>query len=305
MARWFDLLQTNKIDTVSSCISAYKYYLEVFHQTLNPSYAFRAFSIVRFKKDIFKSYTLEIANECELLIKSLKSAHQYEYLIFIIGGVISKQHLRDKYRDNIQDRIKSSLADKNYNDALCYINALETISALNSKEAKKRRSNIIEEQADFFVENKEENTFYPHVASLYKKALREIFSLDGCDIEKKRLSEKLAKEQEELSKLISICGVPMIPQVDYRKICREVVDKYHVNDESSAWKFIVNFPIVTNATVEDHIKFEKKNEGVFLKYFPDSSHLNEKGATVNHKRGDASIEDRTRTCLQNITIAYI
>lgn len=299
IARWCDMLHLNKISVVDNAKQAYLNYIGVYKDTSEDSYLFRAMSIVKLKKGIFKDQISDILQDCDEFLGQLTYAYPYGRLLSLMSYLCDKTQLQQKYANILEDKIIESLKREDHRDATLYTEALETIGSITTNVSKIRKSRILEDEADKQVASKQENTFYPNIPSIYKKALIELHSVEGTENDIARISQKLLTEQQELPKMLHLCGIQMIPPIDLHEIHKTLVNDLKINDFASAWGFLRYLPLVSSQQIEAYIENEKKNGGFMLDAFPDSAKVNQYGATVGKQKGDDAIEDRGRQYFQN------
>lgn len=305
IARWCDMLHINKISAVDNAKQAYLNYVAAYKDTSENSYLFRAMSIVKFKKEIFKKQISDIFEDCDEFLGQISCAYPYRRLLSFMSFFVDKTQLQQRYTNILEDKITESLNRNDHRDAIFYTEALEAIGAITTNASKIRKSRIFEDDADKQVANKQKNTFYPNISSVYKKALVELNSVEGGETDITRISQKLLAEQQELPKMLHLCGVQMIPPINLHEIHKTLVNDLNVNSFATAWGFLNNFPIISNEQIQKYIETEKIHGGFCLDAFPDSERINHCGATVGKQKGDDAIEDRGRRYFQSYIIANL
>lgn len=304
LARWHDMLQYLKIDVQRNSMLAYDFYKELYSESKSWKYALRAFLIVKFKKGIFKDRIPNIMIDCSSVLADLQYPAPYKTIISTIVCFAEEKSLHDFERD-INYKLQCCVNENRYGDAIPYIESLELIGEIDIAECKKQKSKIFEKDADNTVANKKPNTYYPNIVDQYQKALKEISSLKDCEEDKKRISEKLIKEQEEFVKAMQLMGEYNSQKIDLWKIYKEIAWGCKASNSLSVFKTMISFPIINGEWISRQREGSKNNHQFLHKNFNTHVWHNSKGATTNIKNGDNAIEDSLRRIAQSLMIEYL
>jgi len=304
LARWYDLLQYLKIDVKNSSFKAYDFYIQLYTESKKWKYALRAFLIVKLKKGLFKNRLKNITVDFCNVLSELKYPYPYKIITSIIVSFTNKETLSDIERD-VNSKLQNCVDERRYSDAIHYVESLYLIGKINTKELKKRKSKIFEQDADDTVENKKTNTYYPDIVSNYQYALREISDLEGVEKDKKRISEKLIREQKEFAEGLQFLSECSYPKIDLAKIYEEIVINCKADNPLTVFRIMISFPIMNGKWITRQVANTKKNHPFLLESFNEYLWLNSKGATININAGDNAIEDSVRRTGQLLMIEYL
>ncbi len=305
LARWCDLMQYFKIDVPKNCLLAYDYYMQVYAENKEWEYALRAFLIVQFKKGVFKDKLSEIEREFSSVLVELNYPRPYKTIVSVLVSILDREKDMSPYVSDIDSKLQDCIDNKNYDDAICYVESLELIGKISIEECKKRKSHILEQNADNTVANKKENTFYPSIVDLYQKALCEIASLKDCEERKQRLSRKLLAEQEEFAKGMRLIGKCTGQRINLQEIYDRIVFECKIDNPFSAYKAMIDFPIISDSWVLSQREKSKKDNSFLHQSFSRHVQSNAKGATIGIKEGDQAIDYSTRRIAESLFIEYL
>lgn len=304
LARWYDLLQHLKIDVEHSAIAAYSNYMLLYNESHRDTFALRAFLIVNLKKSIFKKQLNSISEVCCSVLLQLNSSYTYKIIVSVVKMIINED-CNKCISNDANNKFKNSLNNNKFNDAIDYTDSLELLGAIDKKQCKKQKSMILEKNGDYFVSNKQPNTYYPYTAQLYKKAIREIANLEDCKNDTDRLSLKLQEEELEMSKAMQILGQSNKQTIDLTRIHEYILNILKSCGPLYVYKNMVNFPL----TPKEFIVYQReqsKSEHQFLyNNFNEFIRNDFKGATVGIKEGDDAIDNQLRDISQSLMIKYI
>lgn len=305
LARWCDLMQHFKINVSENCHSAYDYYMQVYAKTKDWKYALRAFLIVKLKKGVFKNKLSEIRKDFSSVLIELNYPRPYKTLVSVLVSILNNEKDISPYVNDISSKLQKCIDNKKYDDAICYIDSLNLIGEISSEECKKRKSHILEQNADNIVANKKENTFYPSIVDLYHEALCEIANFKDCEEEKQRLSRKLLTQQEEFAKGMQLIGKYTEQSINLKEIYEHLVFECKINNPFSAYKAMIGFPIISDKWIISQREDSKENYSFLHKNFSKYVLSNAKGATIRIKEGDQAIDYSTRIIAESCLIAYL
>lgn len=305
LARWYDLMQYFKINVSQNCLLAYNYYMSIYAENKQWKYAFRAFLIVKFKKGVFKDKLQELEKDFISVLLDLKSPRPYKTIISVLISILDKEKCITYYLNDINSKLQDCMKNKRYDNALFYIESLELIGEIDIEECRKRKSFVLEQNADNIVAHKEENSFYPSIVDLYKKALCEIATLKDCEEEKRRLSKKLLIEQEEYVKRMQFIGENARQRVNLQEIYDHIVFECKIDNAFSAYKVIISFPIISSSMIILQRERAKKEFSFLYKSFNKHIQNNAKGATIGVKKGDQAIDNSIRRIAESLLIEYL
>jgi len=304
LARWYDLLQYFKIDVVNNSLLAYNLYIQLYQKSKIWKYALRAFLIVKLKKGLFKTSLADITIDFCNVLSELKHPYPYKTIISVIVSFANKETLSNIERDMIS-KLQNCVDEHRYSDAIYYVESLYLIDKIDTKELKKRKSKIFEQDADYTVENRKPNTYYPKIVNDYQNALIEISDLEGVEEDKKRISEKLIREQKEFVKGMHFFSEYSYPKIDLEKIYNEIMVSCNVDNPFSVFKTMISFPIISGKWINQQVANTQTNHRFLYECFREYIWLNSKGATINIKSGDDAIESSVRRTSQLLMIEYI
>lgn len=131
IARWSDLMQHFKIDVPHNCLLAYDYYMRVYAENEQWEYAFRAFLIVKFKKGIFKDKLNELEKDFNSVLIDLNNSRPYKTILSVFVSILDKEKCISYYVSDIDSKLQDCIANKRYDDAICYVESLELIGKIN------------------------------------------------------------------------------------------------------------------------------------------------------------------------------
>ena len=305
IARWYDLLQSFKVDVQCNCFLAYDNYIKAYSQTKKWVYALRAFLIVKLKKGIFKNRLIEIEMDCRCVLTELQYSKPYSIITSTIVSVAMSNTFISDLEKDIYNKLDNCIINNSYNDALSYVDSLELIGKLNNEECRRKRSSILEQQADNIIANKEPNTHYPNIVNLFHKALKEISSLKDCESDKQRLSDKLIKEQENSVKAMQLIGEITAQKIDFKTRYEQIAFEYNIDNALSAYRAMISFPIISKKYVAQQREDSKVKHQFLHESFGRHVWCNEKGATTNIKDGDDAINDSVRSICHSVMIEYL
>lgn len=305
LARWCDLMQYYKIEVLNNCLLAYDYYMRVYAENKQWKYALRAFLIVKFKKGVFQDKLNEMERDFSSVLVELNYPRPYKTIVSVLISILDKEKSISHYVSDIDSKLQDCIDNKRYNDALYFVESLELIGKISTEECKKRKSLILEQDADNVVANKEENTFYPSIVGLYQKALCEISGLKDSEKEKQRLSRKLLAGQEEFAKGMQLIGQCTGQRINLQEIYDHIVFECKVDNPLSAYKAMISFPIISDSWIVSLREDSKKNYPFLHESFGKYVQSNAKGATIGIKEGDQAIDNSMRRIAESSFIEYL
>jgi hypothetical protein len=185
--------------------------------------------------------------------------------------------------DFIASRLNSSRENNNYREEREYINAQYSLKAITKYELNKELALSFEREADQTQNNKEENTFYPHLVDDYQNAYNAAFEIK--DQEPKlhsRLKKKLLKERTNFMEMLSLGGFKYrieIPE-DFIKNVEDSISQISISNFFETISLMRSIPLVNHKEIDAYIRTSQKAS--IVDSFFGTSLLDENGFEVGN-----------------------
>lgn len=305
VARWYDYVQSyDKIKRPKylkqSCIN----YQEIYKATNNYAYLVRSLQLIRKAKGLFKSELEEIfdytKNKLIICDKPFWQKRLLKELVFIFGSDLCQK----EFSAFIESRIESLDKTKNYHNVKILIDCLREIDKLTNNEWRIKIAENYEKEGDFLVADKKLNTYYPSISNIYLNALREIKSVPNCDDLRNRLKIKVSKEQIEDRNMIQLFGAPMIPEIDYKQVQKNI-SELNIDSLEAAFQLLLSIPVVSENTITEYVNISKDAQSPITQFFSQTIKLNASGSRVGSADGDDALINNARAFSRDLITANI
>lgn len=286
------------IDKLNCIQKAVKNYRKTYHQTNELKYLIRALELIRKVKSVFEKELPQLELVIIEIFLKLDNSHLQLKLIETTTFFIQENSVKHLI-DYSVNKLDKEYEENNYNNALNYIKMLSALKHYKNNETKIQTALCLEKEADFNINQKEPNTYYPRILEIYTKALREIKGVSQNDELKIRLQNKVKIEQRLLSEMLSKIGLKThtTPNVS------EVIEKLNINDFQSAFSTIIEFPIIeTNMLKSRNENREKTFSGQF---FEDFVRVTNKGTVSGVSDEEGYYLNQARDHFRTNTISFL
>ncbi|WP_286914203.1 DUF4209 domain-containing protein [Flavobacterium sp. UBA4197] len=266
-----------------SCIKeSVKFYIEIYEKTDDLKYMIRALELVRKVKSVFTQNLPQLEQKTLLILTSLESAY-YQLKLLDSSLFLIQETSSSKLIDYFIFQLEQSLEKKQFNPARIYVKALNKLKHFDNNQFKIQTALSFEEEADHYVLQKEPNTYYPNILSLYIDALKRIKGVAVDESFKTRLEQKIKKEQKIHIEMLRNIGI----EVETRLNIPELVTTQNIKKFNSGFNFLLSLPIFDLANSKKI--FEKQDkEHFWQQFFQENVYYTSKGTvsgisdTENH-----------------------
>lgn len=290
----------NDKDKIKCIQIAIENYFRIYNETKEIKYSIRAFELVRKVKSV---YTDELANfELEAIDMFLAIDNSYYQTIFLntIIFLIQDNNSRIKQlTDYALDKLNIKLQENDFEDASNYIKILSVLKHFNNNEYKIQIALCLEKEADYFVSQKEPNTYYPRILDIYTKALKEIKGICQNEELNSRLQTKVKKEQSLHFEMLTKIGV----SIDIKPNITEIIKELNINNFHSAFNNLINFPIIDNGNLTSTL--EHRERSFLNQYFKDYIRITSKGTVSGISNEGDYYLNQSREYYRTITISFL
>lgn len=255
-------------------------YIEIFSNTECNDYLIHALKLVKTAKGLFKN---EISNIYEIgkaqIIRLEKPFLQKE--IFIQLFSFFPERTKTDFAEFLKDRIKKESENHNYSGVFWLIESLKEIHLISKTEAKISHAENYEKDGDHQSTYKKPNEYHPNILTTYQKSLRELKSIQCNEDLRKRIENKVLKEQKEHLKMYSAVSQQYV-ETDrlfenmYNSFGDSCLEEFNILDFESGFSSLMSFPISIGAQYETG----KSNKYLFSQMFDTYVRIDSKGKAV-------------------------
>ncbi|AUC20621.1 hypothetical protein BTO15_00155 [Polaribacter sejongensis] len=272
----FILGDTDKLNCIQKSV---EYYIQIYDQINDLKYLIRALELVRKVKSIFKKRLLKLEEKILQIFPLLESPYYKLRLIENSLFLIQQSSFKDLI-DYALVQLNNSYENNDYRNAENYITILNKLRHFNNNESKIQQALCLEKKGDFYISQKEPNTYYPTILTTYTEALKEVKGISINGEFKTRLEQKIKIEQRNHSEMLKKAGIPFQSELNIN----EIVRNENIEDFKTGLNFILQLPIIETEKLKS--KNKEKDKNTFLgHFFKDYLHITNKG-TVSGKSNE-------------------
>ncbi|MDV3713800.1 hypothetical protein CMU40_14570 [Elizabethkingia anophelis] len=255
-----------------SCIKeSVKFYIEIYEKTDDLKYMIRALELVRKVKSVFTQNLPQLKQKTLQLLTSLESAY-YQLKLLDSALFLIQETSSNKLIDYFIIQLEQSLEKKQFNQARIYIKALNKLGHFDNNQFKIQTAFCLEREADHYVSQKEPNTYYPNILSLYVDALKQIKGIAVDESFKTRLEQKIKKEQKIYIEMLRNIAI----EVESDLNIPELVATQNIKSFNSGFNFLLSLPIFDLANSKK-IPEKQDKEYFWQQFFQESIYYTNKG----------------------------
>lgn len=264
----FVLRSADKLECVQKSVENY---LFIYEQTMELQYFTRALQLVQKVKSVFEPILPKLEEKVLQFFVLLDSSYNrlklVENSIFLLSETSSKILI-----NSCLDFLRKSFDINSFNDAQKYIEALNKLGHFNNIEFRIQTALSFEKEADYFISQKEPNTYYPTILTIYTKALKVVKGINIDQEFKSRLQSKIKIEQRLYSEMLSKNGASAESHLNIPKL----VQNENINDFNSGFNYLLQFPIIETKMLST-INEDRDKETLLDHFFASYVHITNKG----------------------------
>lgn len=305
VARWCDYVQEYNKHKRPAYIQQYcANYVEVFKATGNHEYLIRQLQLIRKAKALFSTELESIYTYSKDIVFDCDKPFRIKQLLIELVAIFSAERCKVDLTSYLEEQVNLYTGKGKYRDARFCIGALRIIGTLDKNQWYIQLAENYEKEGDYLVDNKQPNTYYPNLADIYLKGLREIQSVAGSEDIKSRLEQKIRMERAEFAKMVQQFGIPATPSVDFEEIDKIIAD-LQLNSFETALKELVTIPIIPSKSIDEHVSHTKQKRSPLFDIFSRAGRMDEKGAIVGSAEGNHMLSTEVREYYREKIITII
>lgn len=287
-ARWREYLSIKfKNEKKEHLRKAVILYLEIYSFNNNYSYLIHALRLVKKAKGLFEK-------ELERLYETGKDAVskldepllQREILVEIHSLFPDKTRI--DFENFITSRIEFVINKNDYLGGRWLLEILKIIKSVSAVEYKVMVAENYEKEGDHLSLDKQFNTYYPQILPTYEKGLRELKSIKCDKTLRKRLEDKVLKEQKEQVRMHLAVSNEYIKLNEERasvisEFGNSCINQSEIFDFHSGYKSLISFPI----SLGKYLNNKAERNSSLSQFFKNYQKIDSDGKVV----GKATIEE--------------
>ncbi|OCA73962.1 DUF4209 domain-containing protein [Chryseobacterium arthrosphaerae] len=289
----FILGDKDKLNCIKNAVDSY---IRIYERTDELDYLIRSLELIRKVKSIFKQDLTRLEEKILQIIFRLESSYYQLKLLSASINLLILEVSSEKLKNYFIIKLKESLKANQYDDALNYIQGLNKLGYFNHNQLKIETALCLEEEADYYKSQKDENTYNPNILSTYLDALKQIKGIVVDKSFKTRLEKKIKKEQKIEAEIISIIGTTGKSKLNIPQLIKE----QNIDDFYSGFNFLLWYPIFNPTFIK-----KQENNNFYQRYFPKSVHITNKGTVSGISNTGEFNLNQEREHYRNITISLI
>ncbi|WP_430426071.1 hypothetical protein [Maribacter litoralis] len=281
------------------------YYLEIFTSTKNNDYLIHSLRLVKTTKGLFKDEINSIYEKGKSELLRLDKPFLQKEIVIELFSLYPEQTKID-FGGFLKNKIENQTTNHNYSGVFWLIESLKEIKVVSKTESKILHAKNYENEGDYQSEDKKPNTYYPTILITYQKGLRELKSIKCDENFRKRLENKVLKEQKEQLKMHFALSQEY---VETNKVFENLINdfgnsclkQFKVFDFESGFSGLISFPISLG------IKSEKEQKSTFLfsKMLDDYVRINSKGKAVGKTDSENFQKIKNKRIWRECTINFL
>lgn len=304
ICRWKDLAVIFSSDRLRANIAfIWSSYISIFHATCDYHYLTRALHYAKRTKSFFMADQKELLEIVNPLILTEKPAFYQEKLLIEMCSLIGAVECRERFGGFVQATMDSLVEKKDFSSARKTAEIQQCMGVLDENQLKIRKGELLEQEGDHLVAQKQQNTYYPSISQTYLKALRSISSVKGTSEMKKRLDEKIAAEQLLDYKMVSL-GVKVSQSIPIEEIQKSIISS-GVDSFERAYVDMMRLPFIPLTVIDKYVREIEGSGGALSEFFSGRTRLSTKGAEVAHQSTEDGHRSDGRNHYRERTIAFI
>lgn len=291
----FSLNDKSKIECLQIAVENY---FKIYKKTNEIDYLIRAFELIRKVKSLYVEKLSNFELEGVEAFFTLENSYYQLKLINSISFLLQENSITSITNYAI-NTLNSKYQEANFSDALNYIGILTTLKHFSKNQSKIQIAICLEKEADYYVSQKQPNTYYPTILSIYTKALRETKGIAHNDELKARLQTKIKIEQNLHFEMLTKIGV----DTNIKPDTSAVIEKLNIINFQSAFNHLIEFPIIENDILTSKIKNREKT--FYNQFFKDYVRVTNKGTVSGISDEDKYYITQGREHFRNTTISFL
>jgi hypothetical protein len=236
------IIGQDKVDSIRISVKSYR---DVYTETENIAYLVRALKLIRKARSIFEDQLEDL--KVFMLNEILKQNSSHNQLALLKDSMfLSDSGFKETMHLNFSEKLTECKAENLYTDAKNYIQMLLEIGSFDNFEYHKALSECLEKEADHQVSQKQPNTYYPTILSLYTNSLKELKGIVNVDQTRKRIERKIKQEQSHHSEMLRQVGINLNIDLDIT----EDIAALNIEGFSNGYSLMLELPIIESARIE-------------------------------------------------------
>jgi len=292
----FILEDNNKLNCIQKSV---EFYIEIYEQINDLNYLIRALELVRKVKSIFKQKLPQLEEKILQIFSVLKTSHYQLRLIDSALFLMQKASYKI-LADSFLIQLNKSYEKNDYSDVQNYIIVLNKLGHFNNNESKIQIALCLEKKADFYVSQKEANTYYPNILTNYTEALKEVKGIPINEEFKTRLQQKIKTEQRIYFEMLTKIGVQNKSELNIP----ELVASQNIEDFKSGFNSLMQVSII-NTDIFKSIEEKRDEKNFFGQFFKDFIHITNKGTVSGKSNEESYYLNLSRDYYRNATILML
>ncbi|SDS50094.1 hypothetical protein SAMN05192545_1512 [Maribacter dokdonensis] len=281
------------------------YYLEIFTSTKNNDYLIHSLRLVKTAKGLFKDEINSIYEKGKSELLRLDKPFLQKEIVIELFSLYPEQTKID-FGGFLKNKIENQTTNHNYPGVFWLIESLKEIKVVSKTESKILHAKNYENEGDYQSEDKKPNTYYPTILITYQKGLRELKSIQCDENFRKRLENKVLKEQKEQLKMHFALSQEYL---ETNKVFENLINdfgnsclkQFKVFDFESGFSSLISFPISLGIKSEK----EQKSTLLFSKMFDNYVRINSKGKAVGKTDSENFHEIKNKRIWRECTINFL
>lgn len=202
--------------------------------------------------------------------------------------------------DCVLNQLNKNYESKDFNNAKNYIIILNKLGHFSNNEPRIQTALCLEKKADFYISQKEPNTYYPNILIIYTEALKEVKGISVDEAFKTRLQQKIKIEQSIYFEMLKKIGIHTESSLNIT----ELIASQNIEDFKSGFNFLMQFPIIETKMLKsiDEKRDKKSFSGQFFK---DFVHITNKGTVSGKSNEESYYLNLSRSHYRNTTISIL
>ncbi|GHA52402.1 hypothetical protein GCM10007103_35650 [Salinimicrobium marinum] len=181
-------------DKINCIQKSVELYIEIYDQINDVKYLIRALELVRKIKSFFEEDLQQLENKILKDFPILESSYKQIELIEVALFLMQESSIKVLV-DYSLIQLNKSYESNDYAAGQNYILILNKLGHFNNNDFKTQTALCLEKKADFYISQKEPNTYYPTILSIYTEALKEVKGIPIDKAFESRLQKKIRIER--------------------------------------------------------------------------------------------------------------
>ncbi|MGQ2981853.1 DUF4209 domain-containing protein [Flavobacterium sp.] len=285
----------DKVNSIQVSVNAYR---DLYIETENIAYLVRALQLIKKTKAIFENQLNDLS--IFLYEEILKEDSSHNQLALLKSSLfLSDTPFKDKLKLNFFKKFNECIAKNRYHDARNYIEMLYEIGFFDKSQYHIELSQCLEKEADHHVSQKQPNTYYPTILSLYTDSLKQLKGVSVSLEVRTRIEQKVKNEQLLHTEMLRKVGVSLDIEMD---ISQDVAS-LNINDFQTGFEYLMDLPIIDNESLE--FINQNKEQNFLSELFGSYVHYTPKGTVSGISNADQFYLNLARNRYRDLQIKIL